>query len=119
MAGIPTSVTVSFGASTIPATSVAVQHPAAEVLDVTGYSTAIGTRDLVATGDRVGGGVVTVTGHAPNVSSWGSLIGTVATLTVSGTDIPTYTGSAVLQNAQESFAAGSLGNLTLTFTLES
>lgn len=119
MAAIPTSVVVNFNGNNISATSVAVQHPAAEVLDVTYYTTAIGSRQLVATGDRVGGKVVTVTGHAPDSTSWGSEVGTTATLSISGTDIPSYSGTAVLQNASESFATGSLGNLTLTFTLES
>lgn len=119
MAAIATGVTVTFGASNISATSVSVQPPSAEVVDVTGYSTPIGERSLVSTGDKVGGAVITVAGHAPTSSSWGSSVGSVATLTISGTNIPTYTGSAVLTNVTESYATGSLGNLTLTFTLES
>lgn len=119
MAAIATGVTVTFGASNISATSVSVQPPSAEVVDVTGYGTAIGTRSLVSTGDKVGGAVVTVAGHAPNATSWGTAVGTTATLTISGTNMPTYSGTAILANASESFATGSLGNLTLTFTLES
>lgn len=119
MAGIASGVTISFGASTISATSVSVEPPSAEVVDVTGYSTAIGTRSLVATGDKSNGGVVTVVGHAPTSSSWGTAVGSVATLTISGTNIPTYTGTAVLATVNESFSTGSLGSLTLKFTLES
>lgn len=119
MPGIPSSVTVVFGGNTITPTSVSVLPPQAEVVDVTGYADTIGTRSLVATGDKKGGGTVTVSGNGPDVTSWASAVGVTATLTVSGTNIPTYSVPACLSQVQEDFQAGQLGKFVLTFLTES
>jgi hypothetical protein len=117
---VPTGVTVYFGSIPITATSVSVSRPRAEVVDVTGVSDTIGTRALVVSGDKVGQATIQVVGFLQSGSTFAAGIGSVDTLTISGSTIPTISSSsAVLVAVDEPIQQGQLRTVSLTFMVES
>ena len=117
---VPTGVTVFFGSTPITATSVSVSRPRAEVVDVTGVGTAVGTRDLVVSGDKVGQATIQVIGFLQSGTTFATGIGAVDTLTISGSTItPISASSAVLVAVDEPIQQGRLRTLSLTFMVES
>ena len=116
----PTGVTVYFGSTEIQATSVSVSRPRAEVVDVTGVYTAIGTRDLYVTNDKVGQATIQVDGFLQTGTTFATAIGAIATLTISGSTILTISSpEAVLVAADEPIQLGQLRTVSLTFMVES
>jgi len=117
---IPSGVTVYFGSIPIQATSVSVSRPRAEVVDVTGVGTDIGTRDLYPTGDKVGQPTIQVEGFLQTGSTFAAGVGAVDTLTISGSTIPTISSpEAVLVAVDEPIQLGQLRTVSLTFMVES
>ena len=116
---VPAGVSVYFGSIPITATSVSVTRPKAEVVDVTGVATAIGTRDLVVTGDTVGQASIQVNGFLQSGATFAAGVGAVDTLTISGSTIPTISApAAVLVSVDEPIQLGQLRSVSLTFLVE-
>ena len=117
---IPSGVTVFFGSTEIQSTSVSVSRPRAEVVDVTGVGTTIGTRDLYVTNDKVGQPTIQVNGFLQTGTTFATAIGAIATLTISGSTIPTISSpEAVLVAVDEPIQQGQLRTVSLTFMVES
>lgn len=110
------------GPVAIKATSLSVTAPEGEVTDVTGlWNPTSGTRDLVATGDVMRAGTITMEIlMQPGVSSWAWAKGTAGTLDLSDTtgNIPSRTWNVFLTGVEERYNVGGLAVETLTFSTE-
>ena len=119
VAYVPAGVSVYYGSIPIIATSVSVTRPKAEVVDVTGVASAIGTRDLVVTGDKVGQATLQVNGFLQTGATFAAGVGAIDTLTISGSTIPTISAPAILVAVDEPIQLGQLRSVSLTFMVES